>query len=162
MFASKTLSSPETRYCQTEKEALAIVWAVERFHHFLAGSSFTIVTDHKPLTCIFHPSSKPCARIERWVLRLQPYEFTVIYKKGKSNIADWLSRLSAVDSQPETFDEDSEHYVNALTDFLVKAVQLPEIKLECQDDDEFRELQEALQDDVWSEKENAYNLKVFK
>lgn len=70
----------EKRYAQTEKKALALVWAVERFHFFLFGRIFDLVTDHKPLEVIFGPKSKPCARIERWVLRLQSYQYRVIYK----------------------------------------------------------------------------------
>lgn len=72
-FASKSLSSTEQRYCQTEKEALALVWAVERFATYLIGRRFELETDHKPLETIFGPASRPCPRIERWVLRLQSF-----------------------------------------------------------------------------------------
>ena len=54
---------------------------------------FDLVTDHKPLEVIFGPPSKPSARIERWVIRLQPYDFRVVYAPGQSNVADPLSRL---------------------------------------------------------------------
>lgn len=81
---------------QTEKEALALVWSVEHFHIFLYGKEFDLVTDHKPLEVIFGPKSKPCPRIERWVLRLQAYKYKVIYRPGKMNIADPLSRLCKI------------------------------------------------------------------
>lgn len=48
-FASKSLSAVERRYAQTEKEALALVWAVERFHYYIYGRTFDLITDHKPL-----------------------------------------------------------------------------------------------------------------
>lgn len=66
-FASKSLSSTERRYSQTEKESLALMWSVERFHFYLAGLEFELMTDHKPLETIFKPTSKPPARIEGWV-----------------------------------------------------------------------------------------------
>ena len=87
-YASRTLTNVEQRYSQTEKEALAIVWAVEHFHLFLFGNEFTLVTDHKPLEVIYGSTkSKPSARNERWALRLQPYSCKVIYKPGEAN---WL------------------------------------------------------------------------
>lgn len=70
-YASKSLSATEQRYCQTEKEALAVVWGIEHNHFYLYGREFDLVTDHKPLEVIFGAHSKPCARIQRWVLRLQ-------------------------------------------------------------------------------------------
>ena len=70
-YASRALSDTEKRYSQTEKEALAIVWAVEHFHLFIYGSELTLVTDHKPLEIIYGQcTAKTSARIERWVLRL--------------------------------------------------------------------------------------------
>ena len=70
-YASRTLSPVERCYSQTEREALALVWACERFRMYLLGKRFTLLTDHKPLEVIYSPHSRPSARIERWVLRLQ-------------------------------------------------------------------------------------------
>lgn len=53
-FASRALTSVEQRYSQTEREALAIVWACEHFHLYPYGSHFTVITDHKPLGLIFN------------------------------------------------------------------------------------------------------------
>lgn len=92
-YASRSLTDTETRYSQTEKEALALIWACEKFHPYIYGVPFELVTDHKPLEVIYGPKSKPCARIERWVLRMQPYKFEVKYQPGPKNIADPLSRL---------------------------------------------------------------------
>ena len=93
-YASRNLTAVERRYSQTEKEALALVWACERFHLYVYGREFELETDHKPLECIYGRTSKPSARIERWVLRLQGYQYKVIYRPGKTNIADALSRLN--------------------------------------------------------------------
>ena len=57
------------------------------------GSPVTVNTDHNPLVPLFNnPRSKPTARIERWSLRLQPYDVTVVYCTGHDNPADYLSR----------------------------------------------------------------------
>ena len=61
-YGSKALTDVETRYSQTEKEALAIVWGIEHFYLYLFGAEFTLTTDHKPLEVIFNnPKSKPPA-----------------------------------------------------------------------------------------------------
>ena len=92
-YASRALSQVEQRYSQTEKEALAIVWGIEHFHLFLFGADFTLITDHKPFRLIYNNSrSRPPARIERWFLRLQQYNFRVICMAGCENPADFLSR----------------------------------------------------------------------
>jgi hypothetical protein len=69
----------QTRDTPRRKEALAIVWSVEHFHLFLFGSEFTLITDHKPIEIIYGQRTvKTSARIETWVLRLQPYTFKII------------------------------------------------------------------------------------
>lgn len=112
-FASKSLTDCEKRFSQTEKEALALVWAVERFKLYLLGIQFELETDHKPLEIIFGKNSKPCARIERWVLRLQAFNYKVVYRRGKANLADSLSRLPG-DQIAKPFSEDSDSYIRSI------------------------------------------------
>ena len=81
-YSSRSLTAVERRYSQTEREAVAPVWAYERFHVYLYGKDSELETDHKPLEVIYSSKSQPSARMERWVLRLQPYEFTVMYRPG--------------------------------------------------------------------------------
>ncbi|XP_055615315.1 uncharacterized protein K02A2.6-like [Toxorhynchites rutilus septentrionalis] len=124
-YASKSLTSTEKRYCQTEKEALALVWAVERFSVYLLGRKFELETDHKPLEAIFKPTSRPCSRIERWVLRLQSFSFVVKYRKGINNVADPFSRL-VEEQPPKEFDAESKFMVLAVLESAAIDVQLLE------------------------------------
>lgn len=155
-FGNKTLSACERRYCQTEKEALALVWAVEHFDMFLYGKVFELITDHKPLEVIFGPKSKPCARIERWVLRLQSYSFEVKYKPGKTNIADPLSRLCKLATNPTDVLKD---YVQAITECARPiAIPLQEITESSQGDSDIQKVKEGLYKNNWDETVKAYKI----
>ena len=93
-YASRALTQVEKRYCQTEKEALSIVWGVEHFHLYLYGKELTLITviSYRSNIQYGNKKAKSSARIERWVLRLQPYSFKVVYRPGATNPADYLSR----------------------------------------------------------------------
>ncbi|GFR84453.1 Pol polyprotein [Elysia marginata] len=102
-YAGRALTDVETRYSQTEREMLAVVYGVEKFHMYLYGSSdFTVTTDHKPLLGIIK-SMKPCsARIERWRLRLMPYQFKLIYRPGKDEAKSSRFPLSSSTCEANT------------------------------------------------------------
>lgn len=158
-YASRSLSETEQKYAQTEKEALALVWAVERFHFYVFGKNFELVTDHKPLETLFSPRSKPCARIERWVLRLQGYRFNVIYKPGKTNIADPLSRLAIDTSTCENRMNMSDHYINLiLTHSEPKAITLREISEMSSTDECIQAVKKAIFEGVWAEVASPYKI----
>ena len=130
-YVSRTLSDVERRYSQTEKEALAIVWAIERLHIYLYGAKFTLFTDCKPIQMILsNPNSRPPARIERWYLRLQPYDLDVIYKNGNENPSDYLSRHIGNDTKKRNADKTpAEEYVNILAHHVIpKAMTMQEIQ----------------------------------
>ena len=99
-FASRTLSPAEKNYSQLDKEGLAIIFGVKRFHQYLYGRLFTIESDHKPLLNIFgeHQSvpRMASARLQRWALTLSGYCYQIKYKAGSTlSNADGLSRLPA-------------------------------------------------------------------
>lgn len=82
-MANRLLTQVERRYSQTEREALSIVWACEHFRVYLFVTELTIETDHKPLEVLYSPNWKSSARIERWVLRLQPFKYRIKYIRNK-------------------------------------------------------------------------------
>ena len=91
-YASKKLISREQNYSVGECEALAIIWAIRKFHRYLYGQHFTLESDHRPLEYLqtSHPQNP---KIMRWSLALQPYHFTVKYIRGQKM---W-SQITAVD-----------------------------------------------------------------
>lgn len=150
-YASKSLTETERRYCQTEKEALAIVWSVERFRYYLLGKKFQIYSDCKALKFLFSIRSKPCARIERWVLRLQTFDYEVVHVAGKDNIADTLSRLSKQEAIP--FDPSEEILVNevALHAANSTALSWKEIQEASNNDGEIQQILEIIRRDAVQE-----------
>lgn len=79
-YASRKLSKIEMRYSQFEREALAVRWACEKFYLYLYGISFEVCTDHKPLLIVLGAKSKPpSARIERWLLYLQQFQYKLTH-----------------------------------------------------------------------------------
>lgn len=97
-FASRTLSKAESNYAQIEREALSIVFGVKKFHQYLFGRKFTLLTDHRPLTSIFGPHtgipSLAASRMQRWALLLSAHQYEIKYRKSDQHQnADGLSRL---------------------------------------------------------------------
>ena len=97
-FASRTLTKTEQNYSQIDKEALVLVWGVKKFHLYLFGRHFTLVTEHEPLTAIFNPKkgipAMTVARLQRYALFLAGFEYSTEYKStSQHGNADGLSRL---------------------------------------------------------------------
>lgn len=93
LFLNRKLFDRERRYSTTEKEGLAIKWAVDSVRHYLLGREFTVQTDHRALKWMQSMQTSN-SRIMCWCLALQPYKFTIEHCPGKKNIiTDYLSCL---------------------------------------------------------------------
>ncbi|XP_061186771.1 uncharacterized protein K02A2.6-like [Saccostrea echinata] len=108
-FASRSLTKAEKGYSQIDKEALGIYWGVKKFHNYLYGRRFTLITDHKPPVSIFHPKKSlptmTTARLQRYAIFLSSY--SIEYRKTANHgNADGLSRLPLTSSTTDTTDDD--------------------------------------------------------
>ena len=92
-YDSRKLNPAECRYSAYERELLGIVWAVGKWRHYLAGSHFTIQTDHDSLKNL---PNQPAVnrRVWKWVQVLQGYDCDIVHIAGKANLAAFLSRRS--------------------------------------------------------------------
>lgn len=121
-FTSRTFKGAELNYHTTEKELLSIIHCLKKFRIYLLGHRFTIITDNKALTFL-HKCHLSNARITRWILSIQEYDFDIVHCKGKENIvADILSRNpeDAMDSSDVSFSEEME--INRITLKLDKKI----------------------------------------
>ena len=110
MFASWALTGAEKNYQNLERECLATIWGMEKFHYFLYGKKFTLETDQKPLVSIYKKHMVEISpRIQRLVVRSFPYQpFDVEYRRGKEiPLADTLSRVT-----PTPVEEDGSQLPN--------------------------------------------------
>ena len=110
-YASRSMTSTEICYAQIEKETLAVVFACNKFHHYLYGRSFTVYNDHQSLKSIFSKSLSQCP--PRSMLHLQKYDFDLEFAPGrKMVVADALSRTHLTDTCLEKQESGIQVYVH--------------------------------------------------
>ncbi|GFU55737.1 retrovirus-related Pol polyprotein from transposon 297 [Trichonephila clavipes] len=100
-YVSRLLTPAERNYSTTEREALAVVWALKKFRGYIEGTEITVASDHQPLKWLLNLKS-PTGRFARWTLEIQSFNLKVQYIPGKANVvADMLSR--PVTQEEESF-----------------------------------------------------------
>lgn len=105
--ASKSLTNTESRYIQLHREALGIVWGMERFAYYLLGKKFTLRSDSKALKFMIENNNRKdigkriMSRAEGWFLRLEHFFYDFEHVAGKENIADAASRICQRKNDPE-------------------------------------------------------------
>jgi hypothetical protein len=104
-YASKTLTGPQHNYATTEKEFLAVIFAINKFRSYLVGAKIIIYSDHAALKYLLtKKDAKP--RLIRWILLLQEIDLEIKDKKGVENsVADHLSRMQFENSQEMPIDD---------------------------------------------------------
>lgn len=91
-YLSRSLTYQERKYSAVERELIAVIWSLEKLRHYLEGFHFKVITDCHSLLWL-HRLKDPQGRLARWTLRLQPYDFEVIHRKGSEHaVPDFLSR----------------------------------------------------------------------
>ena len=102
-FSSKTLTKTQSNYSNIERETLALVHGLDRFHTYLYGRSFTIIKDHKPLDMICNKSIAAAPpRLQRMMVRIHGYDYRVVYRPGNEMVmSDTMSRLPNPKETPD-------------------------------------------------------------
>lgn len=110
-YTSRKLSDRESNFSTSERELLSVIHAVEQFRPYIEGTHFKVITDHSALQWL-HKTKDPHGRLARWAMRLQQFDYEVIFRKGKDNIVpDALSRavpndeINVIEVKPEDKDE---------------------------------------------------------
>ena len=146
-YASRSLTDAESRYAQIEKELLAVQFSLERFHQYIYGKKVPIESDHKPLEAIVKKAlaSAP-PRLQRILLRMQKYDYTLEYKPGKELVLpDMLSRAPLPETAYGSMEEEIALHVHLLTPNLpVSKPKLEEINEATANDPSLKELKDAI------------------
>ena len=115
-YGCRALTPVKSRYSKTKREALGVVLAWEYFGLYLRGlPNFIVISDHNPSEIIWKKPNSPL-QIERWGLCLQPNSFTIKYRPGIENIADYISRHPLNENQKSQEEDLAERFVNVITE----------------------------------------------
>ena len=101
-YLSHQLSAVQRRWAAIEREAYAVVYALDHLKEYLWGAQFVIYTDHKPLTSLFRSEIRN-TKIQRWAVQISEFGAPIMYRPGKHNVrADMLSRIASINAAAQT------------------------------------------------------------
>ncbi|XP_053686504.1 uncharacterized protein K02A2.6-like [Sabethes cyaneus] len=159
-FASRVLHPSEINYSVIDREALAIIYGINKFFLYLAGNHFCIRTDHKPLLSIFNPKKGipaiAASRMQRWAHFLSGFSYDIGHVRSQSNIADFPSRFP-VESW-KIWKEDS--YLNFINTTELALVDVSTLAEESLKDTQLRMVIQVLKgnsDNICLPKDNSYS-----
>lgn len=148
-YASRLLSTTESRYAQIEREAVALAWSADKFKEYITGIPVVFETDHKPLVQVLQtkPIDELTPRLQRFRIRLMRYDYQITYVPGKDlTVADALSRNFPEDFEKPKDDElaqETEAHVRMIiASVQIKSPFLEEIKREQSCDQVCQKLKE--------------------
>lgn len=144
-FLSRRLTPAEENYPILHREALALVWSIEKCHEYLFGRPFKVFTDHEPLVGVFRSTDLAVVakRLQKYVLQTLPYDFSVSYLQGKKNVlAVFCSRFLVGEAGPTDVKEEAE--VNSLQSRAELTLDLQRIAQETEKDQLLSDLGEVL------------------
>ncbi|XP_041453560.1 uncharacterized protein K02A2.6-like [Lytechinus variegatus] len=161
-YASRSLNQHEKGYAQLDKEALAIMFGLQRFRTYLYGRKFVIRTDHKPLERILGPKTAiptlAAQRLQRWAIILSAFDYELKYIPGNQNlVADALSRLPL----PETVQGDDDIYNIAAYHIESLPITSKEIQNKTRTDPVLSRILHMVKTGTWVEDKQDERLKPF-
>ncbi|XP_031349308.1 uncharacterized protein K02A2.6-like [Photinus pyralis] len=152
-FISRSLTQAETNYSQLDREALAIVFTVGKFYNYIYGQPFTLITDNRPLTRIFHQNAKlpamTSARLLRYAAFLQQFNYEVQHRKAEDHVnVDFFSRAPSNEKSigiETTLDQElqnlNDQVINQISTYSLTSTS---IAFESQQDPELSKIKESL------------------
>lgn len=149
-FVSRTLTAAEKNYPILHREALAIVFTVEKFYKYVYGHRFEIFTDHKPLEGIFKcKRGEPAviaSRLQRYIIRMSIFDYSLTYKKGQENgNADCLSRLPIRDRLNEEDEREQKTFeIKALQSGGPLSLNIESVRKKTEEDSLLKEIRSCV------------------
>ena len=152
-YASRALTDTESRYAIIEKEMLAIVFALEKWHQFTYGRPVIVHSDHKPLHAITRkPLDRAPKRLQSMLIRALAYDIEVNYLEGKKMLlADTLSRAYMKDTK---YKQEELETVNAVNYLPMRAEKIADIRAKTKEDDVLSTLKTTIQQG-WPKKDEV-------